>query len=333
MNRILIVGEYSGVGKNIANALQSLGCYVKHLSDGDSFKKITNSRFDNKHLNFMDFLISTSIIKLDEKYDLTIFLSPFVFKMLKISKFCNDFICMHSKKTVLINCTSDAVWWNYWDEINDRSPHFGYLRDLDFKPHRYANQQYLDYNIEFAKNVDTVITLAPDYTIPYQRADIHVIESFFPMEKPEELTVNSEGNVFHGITRPGFKGSIYIENYLRKSFPEDKIKITKKTSFNDFLQELFKADMYFDQVFSQTPAMAALTALYCCPIVVTGVNRKLTSEYVNDCPAFDFKTQQADLVSLLNMTPKMRSQYLDENHHFLYKYHDNIKIAEEILNG
>ena len=269
----------------------------------------------------------------DEKYELTIFLSPFVFKNLDICKFMNGRLLNNTKRRVLLCCTSDSIWWNYWDDLNDRSPHYGFLKDLDFSPPKYANQRYLNYNKKFAAIMDDIICLAPDYVILYENAGFRVKKSSFPININPIRKKYGSRFIYHGITRAGFKGSKVILKHLKKHYSQSEIKITHKISSEEFISELNTSKIYFDQVFSQTPAMAALLAMQYCPLVVTGVNRDLKTPYVIECPALDFKTEALDEILFGELSKIQELDLMSRNYELLKQFHCADKVTREIING
>ena len=76
MNKILVVGEFSGVGRSIVNSLTAKGFLVHHLTDGDTYKKIDRSISRGKYHSYVNFLFDSAKSIFNDKYELTIFLSP-----------------------------------------------------------------------------------------------------------------------------------------------------------------------------------------------------------------------------------------------------------------
>lgn len=332
MNSICIVGEYSGVGYNLKLAYESLGFDVDHLNDGDAFKLIGNTYSRNSYINYGKIIIDTIKTIITKKYDLCIFLSPFVFKQVSICRLLNQYLMDISKKSILICCTSDSIWWNHWDRTIGRSPHLGFLEDTKFIPHRNSSMQYLKYNTELANAVDNIVSLAPDYHIPYRNAGFECRQSHFPIVPKYNSSRNTFEKVYHGITRPGFKGSALIIDYLQEKFLPEQVLITNKINFNEYQKNLEKAKIYFDQIFSQAPAMAALQAMQICPIVITGVARSKDDIYLLECPAIDFMTEKHHILEMMELSELQLNDRIEKGNKFVNKYHNHIIIAEDLLN-
>ena len=81
--KVLIVGEFSGVAKNLAIGFGKLDIQTDLIGDGDGYKNISNSVpniFNSNRVWRWARQIFKGISCLSENYDCVIFLSPFVFK-------------------------------------------------------------------------------------------------------------------------------------------------------------------------------------------------------------------------------------------------------------
>lgn len=333
---ILIVGEFSGVAKNLSIGFEKLGIRAEIISDGDGYKNISN-----KKPNFIERTILwrwsgqliQAIKKLNKSYDCIIFLSPFVFKypLLLNNKLYQNLI-MRSKKTVLLSCTSDSIWWRNYDPIKGRSPHLGSIQDTHGKTHRYSADAYYKSNLNLVDMVDKIIALAPEYKFAYESLGIDVPWIPFPYEisDKKEPSIN-RSLIYHGITREGFKGTKKIKNIMKDINLGFEQLITKQISYVDFVANLQKTVIYFDQAYSHAPAMSALTAMENVPFVVTGVQpNNHNISYFSDCPAIDILEDKLKIEEIVSSTKNFEEQ-VERNRFFIEKYHDPINICQKIL--
>lgn len=333
---ILIVGEFSGVAKNLSIGFEKLGIRAEIISDGDGYKNISN-----KKPNFIERTVLwrwsgqviQAIKKINKSYDFIIFLSPFVFKYpLFLNNKLYENLIMRSKKTILVSCTSDSIWWRNYDSMKGRSPHLGSIQDTNGKTHRYATNKYYKSNLNFVEVIDKVIALAPEYKFAYESLGIDVPWVPFPYETSNnKQTPISRNLIYHGITREGFKGTSKIKNIMKDiDLGLDQL-ITKQISYENFVANLQKTVIYFDQAYSHAPAMSALTALENVPFVVTGVQpNKHNLSYFSECPAIDILEDVTKIEEMVSNTKNLEEQ-IEKNRLFIQKYHNPTNICRKIL--
>jgi len=333
--KVLIVGEYSGVGAGLKFGFDQLGIHCDHIKTPDGYKNIGNS-LKKKSALMSHILMCLSALEksLRFKYDLAIFLSPFVFnRPLYINKMLNSLIINSSNKNILLCCTSDSVWWNDWPEKNIRSPRIGALLDRGFKLHPFCSPNFYDYNISFAEKMDKVFTLGACYSIAYSNTEFNTVKIHYPLVPPIINKTEKEIDFYHGITRPGMKGSELIKSLINKvsqKHPKAQIKITTKVDFQEYESILDHTKVYFDQIYSYGPGMSSLSALYRVPLVATGIKSAPGYEkYISDCPCVDILDNLDNLESFV-----FKGDYktaMKNNRDFIHKYHDPVKVVKSIL--
>lgn len=339
--KILIVGEFSGVAKGLKKGFEQFDYVVDIISDDDGFKNISGKKrgsLQSSKAFRWGSLILDAVKNLNVQYDLTIFLSPFIFKF---PLFLNDFLystlISKSKKTVLLACTSDSVWCRDYPICHSRSSHLGHLEDNNWKPHRFYKDKYYKSNINLISMMDSVFALASEFQMAYQKTLPNIKLLHFPYETEENFSLNeSRKYAYHGITRRGFKGTRYIINFMEAFHDSDlEILITERISFLKFKENLLKSHIYFDQMSSRMPAMSSLNALNFVPYVVTGIQRNIDGshkEYFDDCPAFDL-INDVELIMEAKSNTSNYDEVIAKNIEFLKKYHDPKNICENILNS
>lgn len=334
---ILIVGEYSGVARNLAIGFSKLEIQTDVITDGDGYKNVSN-RSVNAITSSLFWRWSSQIFKailcLNKKYDHVIFLSPFVFKFpLSLNRKLYQSLIDRSSNAILLSCTSDSVWWRDYDPTRGRSPHLGSLKDTGGIAHRYANEKHYMSNLSLLKIINRVIALAPEYKYSYDAHCDKVDWIPFPFQQTMEKSGSCHRNLaYHGITRRGFKGSEKLLTML-EGFRSTGLEtlITEKIPYNKFVQNLLRSTVYLDQAYSHVPAMSALAALELVPYVLTGIQpNSLNERYFYDCPAIDVFEDTDKLYTLVS-DHSMHYDRLDRNREFLSKYHDPETICKQIL--
>ena len=336
---VLIVGEYSGVAKNMACGFSRLKCEIDIISDGDGYKNISSaseSFFLSSFIGRWSNQVFQAVCSLRKKYDLIIFLSPFVFKYpLSLNEWLYSKLIERSSRSTLVACTSDSVWWRDYDPANGRSPHLGSLNDTNGVAHRFAKDKYYKSNLGLLSVVDRVVALAPEYKFAYDAHKKNVDWVPFPYQVRSEVSAATRKPLaYHGITREGFKGSKILLHVLSQ-FDEGGFDtlVTKKLSHKRFVANLLESMVYLDQAYSHAPAMSALTALDLVPCVVTGVQPNFINvDYYAECPAVDVFGDMSEIYDVLR-NPRLCREKLNINREFLLKYHDPAAVCHNLMCG
>jgi len=333
--RVVVVGEYSGVGVGLKHGFNRLGIECDHIRNSDGYKGIGGSKANSVLVDHILMSLDALRRSLKYRYDLAIFLSPFVFnRPLFINRQLNELITDSSNKSVLLCCTSDSVWWNDWPEEYIRSPRIGALLDRGFVAHAFSGQKYYDYNVSFARSMDGVFTLGACYSVAYLNTEFNTTHIHYPVILPEIETIRKSVDFYHGITRPGMKGSRVIQKLfteIEQKYPGCEFRVTNRIPFREYESILDRTVVYFDQAYSYGPAMSALYALCRVPLVATGVQTAPGYEkYLEDCPCKDVLDNLNSLESFLCVGDHRKM--VKDNRDFVDWYHNPVKVVKSILN-
>ena len=323
--RVLIIGEYSAVGLAFLRGFNDYdnSIIVDHITEGDSYKGLTKNKFlaKSRIFSFL-YLIFQGILYSTKKYDYGLWLSPFVFKgPVLVIKIMNYLLTRACKKNIVYNCTSDSVYWRNYNLNFNRKTLLGFLHDTDFIPHRNSKKAYYLYNLAFIKKMDHVFCASEEYQYPYNDICKSKILRYPIMTNnlDSELEIKKIKH-YHGISRPGFKGTKYILQLLKNNgiFPY----LTKKITYKEFVENLKKTIVYYDQFHSIFPGIASLLSLYYCPYVYSGIDRNLISNktYSLECPIIDLQ-DKFRVVDLNKGSDELYKSQLYANRSFLKKYH------------
>lgn len=328
--RILVIGEFSAVGTAFVDGIKNYDTEleVDHLTDGDGYKGLSKKTLAKYSSARYIYLIFQALYYSTRKYDYAIWLSPFVFKRpLFLIKILNNLLLRICKINVVYNCTTDSVYWRHYNLNLNRKSLLGFLHDTDFKPHRFSQKKYYDYNLTFSKKMDHVFSASEEYYFPYKDVCTNYILRY-PIITDGLVSDYPQKDIlhYHGITRPGIKGTKYILELLSSQGIESKI--SEKISFKQFIANLRKTVFYYDQYHSIFPGIAGLLSLFYCPYVYSGIDRNLIIDkiYAKNCPIIDLQTEYQKIKFNFSDT-KMFKEKLKENRLFLKENHDPKNIV------
>ena len=297
---VLIVGDFSGVGSNLVKAMRLRGYSVSLISDGDGYKKLDSVIWLPKVLNFAlaryAYLLMRVLWLSLNRYRYVVFVTPFIVKgPALLCYLANKLLLARGSVAVFLACGSDYYWWNFVPKGAKRTPHLGFVNDLDGNRHRFASRWYGWANASLVESVDRIIALGFEYTACYELAGYTVEYCGFPVFLDEndaasaDAKPNSRRYCYHGITRKGFKGSEKLIDLMRQNagWGYEQL-VTNRVTFKEFTTNLRSSVIYLDQWSSFGPAMSALQALQYCPVVISGVQQEYcNAEYFKDCPVID----------------------------------------------
>ena len=334
MKRVLIIGEFSGVGKSFFEGFKKYDDTFKvdHITDGDGYKNLGKNYLYKFSIFRYLFIIFNALVSSTKKYDYGLWLSPFVFKRpLFLIKFLNFIIIRVCKINILYCCTSDSVYWRNYDLNKNRKALLGFLQDYNFKVHHFAKKSYYNYNIKFVSKMNFIFSSSEVYYYPYSKVcETSILR--YPVStyslncqiKPKKI------NHYHGITRTGIKGSDYILEKLKLN--NIRPLITKKISNKEFCNYLKETIVYHDQYHTIFPGIAALLSLFYCPYVFSSIDKSLILDdvYAKNCPITDYQ-KEFDLSKINLEDPEVHKEKILSNRKFLKEYHDPKKIVNQML--
>lgn len=339
---VLIVGDFSGVGSNLAKAIRLRGRRVSLVSDGDGYKKINSVVSLPKILNFAlaryAYLLMRVFWLSFNRYQYVVFVTPFIVKgPALLCYLVNKLLLSRGSKAVFLACGSDYYWWNFVPKGAKRTPHLGFVSDLGGNRHRFASRWYGWVNASLVNSVDRIIALGFEYSACYELAGYTVEYCGFPvfLDESVDTVVNAKPSsrryCYHGITRSGFKGTEKLINlmHLNAGWGYEQL-VTSRISSSEFSVNLRSSAIYIDQWSSFGPAMSALQALQYCPVVISGVQSEYCdAEYFEDCPVID--PESVTLDPQLVYARLSDESWLINAKDFLIKHHSPDLLVELVL--
>lgn len=348
--KILLIGEFSAFHKNLKEGLITLGHDVTIAANGNGWKKIpfdidlslaSTSIFNRLKYRKMLF----DFVRQAKGYDVVQLVNPFVFP---VNLFPYEYVLSqlkkNNKKLFLAAAGSDSYFWLHGRKKLAYGPFDDYLKyDLKRDKDPYENNTFLSANEFCAQLVDGIIPVMHEYKVSYEHCKnvrdviplpVNISEIEF-IEKP----INGKLVVFHGLNRPGFKGTHYVEEAfakLNQKYPNDlELIIDGKMPLNDYLQLMRRTDVVIDQTNSYSLGLNGIYALAMGKIVLGGAEpESLLSMNLSSSPVFNIRPGAADIIEkveyLLNnkhLIPDQSSQ----SRSFAETVHSHIEVAKKYI--
>lgn len=291
LGKILIYGEYSGLGKSISAGFNKIGYQCDVFSfTGDGFKEI-KSKFNlsgsNKFIKFIKFIMFiprflsyNTIFIMNPTFLRLQFLGPILLLLFKI-KGIKLFLIAAGDDVEYIKTGKMGLLgeWPYCDVSLPSKNHFS--KPIDIIIH------YLT-----CKSVSAVIPFAPDYKISWDRSKYGgKVGPLIPFPCDGEMLDRSPHSgkikISHGINRVEFKGSNIIKialERIKNEYPDQvEVEFPNRMIFSDYINHLKSVDICIDQTKGNGYGMNALYALLSGCVVLAP-----TRENFNQIMGFQF---------------------------------------------
>lgn len=347
--KILLLGEFSGLHTNLAEGLRELGHSVAVASNGDSFKKITGditlpaNAYEGKLAAAMYRAKLFTISRELAGYDVVQMISPFVFPLRYFpSRAVIRRLAQDNGRLFLCAAGADAFFWRYGPRVLKYGPWADYLKyDLKSESDPAQSDQALAHNRLVARTAHDVIPIMYDYQASYR--DEFGIRPIIPIpintrRYPfQPRTPGSKLRFFHGISRPGFKGTRYIAeafDVLVKKYPNDlEYTSAGPMPMHSYVELLPSHDVVVDQTSSYSHGINALISMAIGRTVLGGCEpESLQVLGVSRSPAVNIQPDVSQIVQAVEeLLADRRSieQRGYESSRYVHEHHDFCKVARQ----
>lgn len=349
--KILLLGEFSGLHKNLQIGLRGAGHHVDLVSMGDGFKSIYGNiipplpkgyhlwdklKFRWDYYNFIKKLSGYDVVQIINVTTLihNWFPSARVLQYLK----------MNNGKVFLLATGSDAFYWQKARYSLRYGPFEDTLKyDLKKTSSPFQSRRSLEFNHYIAENVDGIIPTAYEYALGYNQ--FPNVKKTIPLPisvesiKYSKNYINKKVIVFHGLSRYGFKGTRHIEeafNLLNMSAGNKvSFKIRDGLPLGEYLSILSDSNIVIDQVNSYSYGMNAVYAAAMGKTVLSGAEPECLNELeVVNCPIINVRPDaneiQEKILNLLS-TQDSLSDLADVNREYVKRVHCCHKISQKYI--
>ena len=351
--KILLLGEFSALHKNLKEGLVELGHEVIVAAGGDGFKKIpTDISFDFtspfpgplKKIHQRYQLYST--VSQLKGFDVVQMVNPFIFprKYFPIESLIKSLV-KNNSRFFLSGAGCDAYFWRYGRKQLKYGPFEETLKyDQKKADSRLESDASFKFNEWLVNQVKGVIPIMYEYEVSYSSCPQRLNTIPIPMNlnkiEYKENTLGKKLVIFHGLNRYGFKGTRHVEEafeYLRKKYPNDlELVIEGNLPLNEYLELMQRTNVIVDQMHSHSLGVNGVYALAMGKVVIGGAEpESLASLGVRSSPVINIQPSAASLIEQIEKLLEKRNsipQLGYESRLFAEKVHSHTKVAEQYIN-
>jgi hypothetical protein len=346
-----LLGEYSGLHNSLKDGLKHLKVDADVASDGDAWKGFSsdfnfaspfkaNSTVGKIFKNIKPFKLLSRV----KDYDLVQFVNPMIITpRLGINSIFVDRALSAAKKSFLLAAGDDIYYYKAIKSMRYNPIDDYRLIDLGGKETPWDKPSLRETNENLVKRVSGILPVAYDYWIGY--ADNPKCSPVIPMPiniakyKYSTNEVKSKIIFYHGINRPGFKGSKFIiqafEMMRSKYQKEAEFVITGRLPINEYLEHLNRANVVMDQALSYSYGMNALISMAMGKVVMSGAENEILPFYKGSpCPVINITPDPNQICKMIESIIEQREAIPDLGlaaRNFVEENHSHIKIAARFL--
>ncbi len=367
--KILLLGEYSNVHHTLCEALRRAGHEVLLVSDGDGWKDYPRDidlhrRFPGPFGSLVLLFELALLLPRMRGFDVVQLINPQVLYLkTRWNRWFFDYLKRNNRK-VSLGCFGD----DYYVVSRMQRPDFLLYTDfvagdrvIDHPINRQRIQLWCDpahraLTLHAVEQADCLMACLYEYykvyaqegfgdKLHYLPLPVEPIESVDPT-KPEQRN-REQGEITPPIRvllavqklRGQMKGTDQIEPLLLRLAEQYPAQIDlhriESVPFEQYCQEVDKADVIVDQLYSYTPAMTALEAMRRGKVVITGGERYeleglwYEAPVINLRPFADEENYQKLQEVLLDR--KRIARLSDDSQAYVRKYHNAKEVARKCL--
>lgn len=351
--KILLLGEFSALHKNLKEGLQVLGHEVVVASGGDAWKKIPtdlnwSSQFKGVLGYFEKAARLSKIVPSLEGYDIVQLMSPVIFpRYFGLNEWLIKNLIRKNGKIFLVGAGSaDAnsiiadflqnkyIYPQFYEETVKR---FGTLWSQTADGRRYNSfllgeiDGYIPISYLYAEGYRNICyeKLCPTIPIPMNIKEI----------KYQDTKVGEKLIFFHGLNKDGIKGTPLIRQAMeniRNKYPNDvEIIIDGRMPLDKYLQLLRKVNIVVDQTYSLSYGVSAIYSMAMGKVVVGGGNIECLHEFdIESCPVQPIEPCVGDIEKVLEGILERKKDLPElsyRSRQYVEEVHDYERIAEKYI--
>lgn len=351
--KILLVGEYSSLHKNLKEGLVALGHDVTIAADSCGWMDIQpDINFTSKQKGLIGKIESYVInpikyLPMLRNFDVVQFMSPLVLhpKTLPIVKYFYKEIIKYNGKSFLLSAGDDS----YFATVANNELAYTPWKDAEkfdgFDPSSWKKAKIVGWNEELVSLVSGVIPIVYEYAYGYRAKSVENLLPTIPI--PMNLTkIQYKENVvknkilfFHGLNRYGFKGTHYIEKAfetMRNKYPNDiECVIEGKLPLEEYLKLISTVNIALDQTSSYSYGVNAVYSLAMGHVVMSGSEPESLKEFnIEESPIINILPSTEDIIDKMKYVLDNRKnigKWGYNSRQYVESLHDHVKVAQKYL--
>jgi hypothetical protein len=349
--KILLLGEFSSLHKNLKEGLVELGHEAVVAAFGDGYKKVpVDISFDselNGILGKIDRRLQPLLkLRLLKGYDVMQLINPFIFHMPYFPReyFLNKII-NSNEKFFLSASGTDSYFWRYGRSALKYGPFDDFLKyDLKQKSHYIDSEESFAFNKKLVNFSNGVIPIVYEYEICYEserEKRLNTIPIPMNIDKIDyhENIIRNKITIFHGLTRYGMKGTRHVEEafkFLSQKYPNDlELIIDGKMPLDKYLNVLKRTNIVIDQMYSHSLGVNGIYAMAMGKVVMGGAEpESLKSLGVSSSPVINLSPNAESIIDSVEtlLANKERVASIGfESRLFVEKVHAHTKVAQQYV--
>jgi hypothetical protein len=350
---ILLLGEFSGLYKNLSEGLTALGHNVNVVSSGDYWKGIKPdvnlyTLKNNGLVERINYRIQLyNILRNIKDYDIVQLINPDVLFLSYFPYYhVIDTLMKHNNKFYLSAAGDDAYFWKYGRQFLRKGDLFGSILKYDIKSNTsiFDSNKAFEFNQYIADKCNGIIPIMYEYEISYKNHSNRKKTIPIPINtkkiKYSPNVISNKVVIFHGLNRYGAKGTRFVEiafEKLRKKYPNDlELIIDGKMPLDKYLDIMKRVNVILDQTYSYSCGMNAVYALAMGKVVMGGAEpESLISLGVTESPVINILPDVNDIEKKIEECILEKKRNIEnigyEGRLFAENTHDYIKIAQQYV--
>ncbi|PHR59451.1 MAG: glycosyltransferase [Arcobacter sp.] len=312
--KILLLGDYSALQQNLKEGLVELGHEVTLVSHGDDWKKLDNDislqskrkgligKLDRKYFR------PIKLIPQLTGYDVIQFIGPLLFSQsFGYNEKLISYLIKHNKKSFLLVAGDNSIYWKnarnlkYWPNEEARA--------IDGETKYIWNKnRMVRWNTKMATMVNGIIPIVYEYKVGHEKFSNLYQTIPIPVNIKnityQENIIKNKIIIFHGLNRPGFKGTKYIKKameIIKEKFPE-KVEIVIKGNIplKEYLKLIQKTNIIIDQTYGYSYGVNAVFSLALGKVTLAGCEPECLKEFnIESSPVINILPDVDQIVSVL----------------------------------
>ena len=352
--KVLLLGEFSALHKNLKEGLVELGHEVTIASNGDGWKSIEGdiNLGSNKKGWFGKIEKVINLIKTIPKlknYDVVQFVAPALFpRVLGINRFMVKQVLKHNKKVFLVGAgaTPQNSFIADFFEKNFKYPQL-YHEIKKSNPQMWSQtEKGRKYNQWILDNLNGLIPIMYEYAQGYRDIGYSKLCPTIPIPmnidkiQYQENLIEEKLVIFHGLNQEGVKGTPLIREAmerLQNNYPNEvECVIDGKMPLETYLEFLKRVNVVIDQTYSVSVGVNGVYNLAMGKVVVGGGEPEFLQEYgLDSSPLIPIQPNVDDIYNQLESLLERKNELSEigkASRKFAEEVHDYKKVAQQYIN-
>ncbi len=353
--KVLLLGEFSGLHKNLKEGLEEHGVEVTLAASGDGWKKIgcdislgsEKSGIVGKIEKIKNILFAIPKLK---GFDVVQLISPIIFpKTLGLNRLLIRYIISRNNKVFLVGAGATSANSIIADFTEKEFKYPQLFENIKKSSPEIWSQGTAGrrYNRWLIRQVNGYIPIMYEYAEGFRRHDSSKLCETIPIPinidkvKPFENRAYGKIVIFHGLNREGVKGTPLIREAMeniQKRYPDEVECVIKgKMALDDYLKYLESVNVVIDQAYSVSAGVNALYNMSMGKVVLGGGDQEFLDEMgVDESPLIPIYPSVKDIEYKLERIIKDKhflAEHGRRSRKFVEDHHDYRNIAKKYLSA